>query len=162
MEIEDESKDKSEQNGDNESIENEDEDNFERKNEFDDLMNINSDKYKNMEKINIKENNIIKNEIIDIYKKKLDKIITNKEYLKYLNNEKYKCEFCGEKYNHYDNNERIYKCCKNDITFSCCLTSMPINNNFLWCSYCTLFYSCEINLFYCIVCDRILNKLDSL
>ena len=162
MEIEDESKDKSEQNGDNESIENEDEDKFERKNEFDDLMNINSDKYKNMEKINIKENNIIKNEIIDIYKKKLDKIITNKEYLKYLNNEKYKCEFCGEKYNHYDNNERIYKCCKNDITFSCCLTSMPINNNFLWCSYCTLFYSCEINLFYCIVCDRILNKLDSL
>ena len=162
MEIEDESKDKSEQNGDNESIENEDEDNFERKNEFDDLMNINSDKYKNMEKINIKENNIIKNEIIDIYKKKLDKIITNKEYLKYLNNEKYKCEFCGEKYNHYDNNERIYKCCKNDITFSCCLTSNPINNNFLWCSYCTLFYSCEINLFYCIVCDRILNKLDSL
>ena len=162
MEIEYESKDKSEQNEESESIENDNENDFERKNEFNDLMNINSDKYKNMEKMNIKENNSIKKELIDIYKKKLENIISKEEYLKYINNEKYKCEFCGKKFNYYDDNERVYKCCNNDITFSCCLTSMPINNNFLWCSYCTLFYSYEIKLFYCIVCDRILNNLDSL
>ena len=41
-------------------------------------------------------------------------------------------------------NERIYKCNSNDITFSCCLTNKPINDNFLWCSYCNLFYSNQI------------------
>ena len=131
------------------------------KNDYDDLMNINSEKYKNLEKISIKENNIIKNEIIDFYTKKLEKIITKDEYLKYLNNENNKCEFCGEKYINFDKSERIYKCSNNDITFSCCLTNKPIDNNFLWCSYCTLFYSTEIKLFYCIVCEKILTNLDS-
>jgi hypothetical protein len=99
----------------------------------DDLMNINSEKYQNMEKISIKENNIIKNELIDFYSNKLS---LKDGYLNYLNNDKYKCEFCGEKFINFDKNERIYRCNKNDIAFSCCLTNKPINDNFLWCSYC--------------------------
>ena len=124
----------------------------------DDLMNINSEKYQNMEKISIKDNNIIKNELIDFYSNKL---LLKDGYLNYLNNDKYKCEFCGEKFINFDKNERIYKCNSNDITFSCCLTNKPINDNFLWCSYCTLFYSRELKIFYCIVCDKILTNLDS-
>ena len=124
----------------------------------DDLMNINSEKYKNMEKINIKENNIIKNELIYFYSNKL---LLKDGYLNYLNDDKYKCEFCGEKFINFDKNERLYKCKNNDITFSCCLTNKPINDSFLWCSYCTLFYSQELKIFYCIVCDKILTNLDS-
>ena len=124
----------------------------------DDLMNINSEKYQNMEKISIKENNIIKNELIDFYSNKL---LLKDGYLNYLNDDKYKCEFCGEKFINFDKNERLYKCKNNDITFSCCLTNKPINDSFLWCSYCTLFYSQELKIFYCIVCDKILTNLDS-
>ena len=59
-------------------------------------------------------------------------------------------------------NKLFYKCKNNDITFSCCITSSPINDNFLWCSYCNLFYSDKIRYYYCIICDKILSKLDSL
>ena len=122
------------------------------------MKKINSEKYQNMEKISIKDNNIIKNELIDFYSNKL---LLKDGYLNYLNNDKYKCEFCGEKFINFDKNERIYKCNSNDITFSCCLTNKPINDNFLWCSYCALFYSRELKIFYCIICDKILTNLDS-
>ena len=165
MEIEDEDKDKSEQieeNNDNNKLEIYDDEDFESKNEFDDLMRINSEKYKKMEKKSIIENEVIKNELINFYSQKSEKNGEKEKHLKYLNNEKYICEFCGEKFNNFDKNERIYKCYNNDITFCCCLSNMPINNDFLWCSYCTLFYSNELKLYYCIICDKILNNLDSL
>ena len=159
MKIEDDFDDKYEEDEENENINEEDDDDINGKN--DDLMNINSEKYQNMEKNSIKENNLIKNDLIDYYINKVSKILYEQEYLNYLNNDKFKCEFCGEKFINFDKNEKIYKCSNNDITFSCCITKKPINNNFLWCSYCTLFYSQELKLFYCIVCDKILTKLDS-
>ena len=159
MEINNEDKNEENENDNSNDMEEEDINNNYAN---DDLMDINNEKYKNMEKISIKENEVIKNELIEIYSKKLDKILQQNEYLKYLNNEKYKCEFCEEKFVNYDNKERIFLCSNNDITFSCCLTNSPINNSFLWCSYCNLFYSQDLKLYYCIVCDRILNNLDSL
>ncbi len=134
----------------------------EYENQNDDIMNINTEKYRNMEKISIKNNNIIKNEIIDFFFKKYEKSISKDEYLKYINNNNFLCEFCGEKFTSFDKNERIYKCTNNDICFSCCLSNKPINNNFIWCSYCNLFYSQELKIYYCIVCDKILTNLDSL
>ena len=159
MEIDEEQSDINEENEENEENNGED---IENKYEYDDLMKINTEKYKNMENISIKENEDIKNEIIEFYIQNHENNITNEEYLKYLNNEQYKCEFCGEKFNNFDKNERFYKCINDDITFSCCFTKMPINNNFLWCSYCRLFYSNELKIYYCIVCDKILNNLDSI
>ena len=153
--------DKMEIDNENENNDNNLEEDLNNNNVNVDKMNINSEKYKSMEKISIKENNEIKNELIEIYSKKLEKILQKNEYLKYLNNEKYKCEFCQEKFINFDKNERVFKCSNNDISFSCCLTYCPINNNFLWCSYCQLFYSQDLKLYYCIVCDRILNNLDT-
>ena len=161
MDIEEDQSDLNEENEEKEEIEN-DEGDIENKYENDDLMNINSDKYKNMEKISIKENESIKKEIIDFYIKKQEFIFSKEDYLKFLDNENYICEFCGEKFKSFEENERIYKCNNDDVTFSCCLSKMPINNDFLWCSYCQLFYSYELNNFYCIVCDKILTTLDTL
>jgi hypothetical protein len=128
----------------------------------DDIMNINSEKYKNMEKIGIKNNEIIKNEIIDFFLKKYEKSLSKDEYLKYINNNNFLCEFCGDKFISFDKTERIYKCSNDDICFCCCLSNKPINNNFIWCSYCNLFYSQELKIYYCIVCDKILTNLDSI
>lgn len=160
MDIEDEIENKNEINSDISDINGNDDEDIENKN--DDIMNINSEKYQKMEKISIKDNNIIKNELIEFYKKKYEKIFLKDEHLKYIKNDKFICEFCGEKFIDFDINERIYKCNNNDVTFSCCLSNKPINNNFLWCSYCSLFYSQELKIYYCIVCDKILTNLDSL
>ena len=128
----------------------------------DDLMNVNCNVYKKGESQSLIENNKIKYDLISFFHKKFEKSIKNDEYLKYLNNDKYKCEFCGEVFQNYDKEEMVYKCKNDEITFSCCISFKPINDNFNWCSYCNLFYSEEINIFYCIICDRILTKLDSI
>ena len=131
----------------------------EEENKNDDIMNVSSAEYKKNEQESLLENNKIKKELILFFKKKSIKLYDD---LNYLNNKKYKCEFCEEVFKEYDKENFFYKCINNHITFSCCITFKPINENFLWCSYCNLFYSEEIKLFYCIVCDRILAKLDSL
>ena len=128
----------------------------------DDLMNINSIEFKKKEKESLLEINKIKNELILFFKKKAKNSIKIDDYLNYLNNNEYKCEFCKEQFKEYDKDKLFYKCKNNDITFSCCITSSPINDNFLWCSYCNLFYSDKIRYYYCIICDKILSKLDSL
>ena len=137
-------------------------DDNENENKFDDLMEVNSHKYKEGEKKSEKDNNIIKKDIINFFLKKLEKNIEIDEYKKYLNNKKYQCEFCNKEFINFDKEKMIYKCDNNDITFSCCISYKPINDCFLWCSYCNLFYSDDINIFYCFICDRILSKLDSL
>ena len=134
----------------------------EGENKNDDIMNVNSVEYKKAEQESLLENNKIKNELILYFKEKLKSSMKIDDYLIYLNNKKYKCEFCEGEFKEYDKEKMIYKCNNNDVTFSCCITSEPINDNFLWCSYCNLFYSNHINLFYCIICDKILSKLDSL
>ena len=134
----------------------------ENENKNDDLMNVNSDEYNKSEKQSLIEINKIKKELISYFKKQLEKVIKTDDYLIYLKNQEYKCEFCKELYKEYDKENMFYKCINNDITFSCCISYRPINDNFFWCSYCNLFYSEKIKIFYCVVCDRILSKLDSL
>ena len=134
----------------------------ENENKNDDLMNVNSDEYNKCEKQSLIEINKIKKELISYFKKQLEKVIKTDDYLIYLKNQEYKCEFCKELYKEYDKENMFYKCINNDITFSCCISYRPINDNFFWCSYCNLFYSEKIKIFYCVVCDRILSKLDSL
>ena len=134
----------------------------ENENKNDDLMNVNSDEYIKSEKQSLIEINKIKKELISYFKKQLEKVIKTDDYLIYLKNQEYKCEFCKELFKEYDKENMFYKCINNDITFSCCISYRPINDNFFWCSYCNLFYSEKIKIFYCVVCDRILSKLDSL
>ena len=134
----------------------------ENENKNDDLMNVNSDEYNKCEKQSLIEINKIKKELISYFKKQLEKVIKTDDYLIYLKNQEYKCEFCKELFKEYDKENMFYKCINNDITFSCCISYRPINDNFFWCSYCNLFYSEKIKIFYCVVCDRILSKLDSL
>ena len=137
--------------------------NEQEENKNEDLMEVNSIKYKEKEKESLIENDKIKKELILFYQKKFEKSIKiNEEYFFYLNNEKYKCEFCKQVFKEYDKEKMFYKCNNNEITFSCCVSFKPINDNFFWCSYCNLFYSNEIKLFYCLMCDKILSKLDSL
>jgi len=127
-------------------------------NKNDDLMKINSALYKEKEKQSLIENESIKRELILFFQKKFENSKNNE--IKYINNEKYKCEFCGTKFKEYDKEKMWYKCNNDEITFSCCLTCKPINDDFFWCSYCDLFYSNEINNYYCIICGKILSKLD--
>ena len=127
-------------------------------NKNDDLMKINSALYKEKEKQSLIENEKIKKEMILFFQKKFENEKNNE--MKYINNEKYKCEFCGEKFKEFDKEKMWYKCNNDEITFSCCLTCKPINDDFFWCSYCDLFYSNEINNYYCIICGKILSKLD--
>ena len=134
----------------------------EGENKNNDIMEVNSDKYKKKEKESLLEIDKIKNDLISFFKQKYQKSVKINEYLNYLNNKEYQCEFCGEMFQEYDKEKLFYTCNNKDITFSCCITFRPINDNFFWCSYCHLFYSDKISLFYCIVCDRILSKLDSL
>ena len=134
----------------------------ENENKNDDLMNVNSDEYIKSEKQSLIEINKIKKELISYFKKQIEEVIKIDNYLIYLKNQEYKCEFCKELFKEYDKENMFYKCINNDITFSCCISYRPINNNFFWCSYCNLFYSEKIKIFYCVVCDRILSKLDSL
>ena len=134
----------------------------EGENKNNDIMEVNSDKYKKKEKESLLEIDKIKNDLIAFFKEKYQKTVKSDEYLNYLNNKEYQCEFCGEMFQEYDKEKLFYKCNNKDITFSCCITFRPINDNFFWCSYCHLFYSETISLSYCIVCDRILSKLDSL
>ena len=129
-------------------------------NKNDDLMKINSALYKEKEKQSLIENERIKKELILFFQKKFEN--SKKNEMKYINNEKYKCEFCGEKFKEFDKEKMWYKCNNDEITFSCCLTCKPINDDFFWCSYCDLFYSNEINNYYCIICGKILSKLDSM
>ena len=131
-------------------------------NKNDDLMNVNSDEYKKCEIQSLNKINEIKKELILYFKKQFEKITKANDYLTYLNNNEFKCEFCQEPFKEYDKENMFYKCINNDITFSCCISYRPINDNFFWCSYCHLFYSEKIKIFYCVVCDRILSNLDSL
>ena len=128
-------------------------------NKNDDIMNVNSIEYKKKEKESLMENDKIKSELILFFRKKLKKSTNPDDY---LNNKNYKCEFCEEVFKEYNKESMFYKCVNNDISFSCCITFKPINDNFLWCNYCNLFYSEEIKIYYCIVCERILAKLDFL
>ena len=129
-------------------------------NKNDDLMKINSALYKEKEKQSLIENEKIKKDLILFFQKKFENLKNNE--LKYINNDKYKCEFCGEKFKEFDKEKMWYKCNNDEITFSCCLSCQPINDDFFWCSYCDLFYSNEMNIFYCIICEKILSKLDSM
>ena len=134
----------------------------EDENKNDDLMNVNSDEYKKCEIQSLNKINEIKKELILYFKKQFEKNTKANDYLTYLNNKEFKCEFCQELFKEYDKENMFYKCINNDITFSCCISYRPINDNFFWCSYCHLFYSEKIKIFYCVVCDRILSNLDSL
>ena len=127
---------------------------------YDDLMKINSALYKEKEKQSLIQNEKIKKDLILFFQKKFENLKNNE--IKYINNDKYKCEFCGEKFKEFDKEKMWYKCNNDEITFSCCLSCQPINDDFFWCSYCDLFYSNEINIFYCIICEKILSKLDSM
>ena len=132
-------------------------------NKNDDLLQINSELYKEKEKQSLIENDKIKKELILFFQKKFENSRNNELlYIKYINNNKYKCEFCGEMFKEFDKEKMCYKCMNNEMTFSCCITYQPINDDFFWCSYCNLFYSNDINVFYCIICDKILAKLDSI
>jgi hypothetical protein len=151
-----------EENKDKMEIEEIDKNNMDENDEYknDDLMKINSALYKEKEKQSSIENDKIKNDIILLFQKKYENF--KKSESMFINNDKYKCEFCGEKIKLFDKEKICYKCYNDEMIFACCISNEPINNNFFWCSYCNLFYSNHINLFYCIICDKILSKLDSL
>ena len=142
-------------------IEEIDKNNMDENDEYknDDLMKINSALYNEKEKQSSIENDKIKNDIILLFQKKYENFKKNESM--FINNDKYKCEFCGEKIKLFDKEKICYKCYNDEMIFACCISNEPINNNFFWCSYCNLFYSNKINIFYCIICEKILSKLDS-
>ena len=110
---------------------------------------------KNEKEVFIK-NEQIKKDLINFYVK------NKEEYKKYLKNEIYKCEFCNKIFVEYDVEKRVYKCENGDINFSCCISARPIEEDFLWCCNCDLFFSKIENILYCIVCDNMLSNLDSI
>jgi len=150
-----------EENKDKMEIEEIDKNNMDENDEYknDDLMKINSALYNEKEKQSSIENDKIKNDIILLFQKKYENFKKNESM--FINNDKYKCEFCGEKIKLFDKEKICYKCYNDEMIFACCISNEPINNNFFWCSYCNLFYSNKINIFYCIICEKILSKLDS-